>query len=49
MDEYDRKILYHMFLKGYHHLHPMIESVGCVDQKNDENFKPRIFLNRLHP
>jgi hypothetical protein len=49
VDEYDRKILYHMFLKGYHHLHPMIESVGCVDQTNDENFKPRIFLNRLHP
>jgi hypothetical protein len=23
VDEYDRKTLYPMFLKGYHHLHPI--------------------------
>jgi len=31
VDEYDRRTLYHMLLKCYHHLHPMTKSVGCVD------------------
>ncbi len=26
-----------MFLKYYHHLHPMIESIKCVNQTIDEN------------
>ncbi len=43
MDEYDRRTLYIMFLKCYHHLHPMIESVGCVNQTSDENFSLYIF------
>jgi hypothetical protein len=32
-----------MFLKCYHHLHPMIESIGCVDQTIDENCSLNIF------
>jgi hypothetical protein len=43
MDEYDRRTLYPMFLKCYHHLHPMIEFVGCVDQTSDEDFNLDIF------
>ncbi len=43
VDEYDRKTLYPMFLKGYHHLHPMIESIGCVDEIGDEDFNLDIF------
>jgi hypothetical protein len=31
VDEYDRRTLYLMPLKCYHHLHPMTEFVGCVD------------------
>jgi hypothetical protein len=38
MDEYDRRTLYPMLLKYYHHLHPMIESIGFVDQIGDERF-----------
>jgi hypothetical protein len=30
-------------LKCYHHLHPMIEFVGCVNQIDDENFNLDIF------
>jgi hypothetical protein len=33
VDEYDRRVL-----KCYHHLHLMIEFVGCVDQTCDEDF-----------
>jgi hypothetical protein len=29
------RTLYPMPLKCYHHLHPMTESVGCVDQRGD--------------
>jgi hypothetical protein len=43
VDEYDRKTLYPMLLKCYHDLHPMIESVGCVNQTNDEDFSLNIF------
>jgi hypothetical protein len=43
MDEYDRRTLYPMFLKCYHHLHPMIEYVGCVDQTSNEDFSLYIF------
>jgi hypothetical protein len=32
VDEYDRRTLYLMLLKCYHHLHPIIESIGCVDE-----------------
>jgi hypothetical protein len=32
-NEYDRRILYPMLLKCYHHLHPIIESIGCVKQQ----------------
>jgi hypothetical protein len=31
VDEYDWKTLFPMHLKCYQHLHPMIESVECVD------------------
>ncbi len=31
VDEYDWRTLYPMCLKCYQHLHPMIESVECVD------------------
>jgi hypothetical protein len=37
MDECDKKTLYPMFLKCYHHLHPMTKFVECVDQIGDEN------------
>jgi hypothetical protein len=43
MGEYDRRTLYPMLLKCYHHLHPMIESIGCVDQIGDEDFYLDIF------
>jgi hypothetical protein len=48
VDEYNRKTSYPMFLKCYHHLHSMIESIGCVNQTGDENFNLDIF-NKLHP
>ncbi len=32
VEEYDRQLLYHMLLKCYHYLHPMVGfKVGCVD------------------
>jgi len=43
VDEYDRRTLYPMFLKCYHHLHAMIKYVGCVDQTCDEAFNLDIF------
>jgi hypothetical protein len=43
VDEYDRRTLYLMFLKCYHHLHLMIESVGCVNQIGDEDSSLDIF------
>jgi hypothetical protein len=43
VDEYDRRTLYPLFLKCYHHLHPMIKYVGCVDQTCDEDFNLDIF------
>jgi len=43
VDEYDRRTLYHMFLKWYHHLHPTIKFVGCVDQTCDEDLNLDIF------
>ncbi len=43
MDEHDRKALYPMLLKCYHHLDPMTKSIGCVDQTCDENFSLNIF------
>ncbi len=48
VDEYYKRILYPMLLKGYHHLHPMTESIECVDQTNDEDSSLDIF-NTLHP
>jgi hypothetical protein len=36
VDEYDRRIIYPMLLKYYHHLHPMTKFVGCVNQIVDE-------------
>jgi hypothetical protein len=46
--EYDRRTLYPMLLRCYHHLHPMTKFVGCVDQTCDEDFDLD-FFNRLHP
>jgi len=37
VDEYDKRTLYPMFLKCYHHLHLMTKFVGCVAQTSDEN------------
>jgi hypothetical protein len=37
VNEYDKRTLYLMFLKWYHHLHPMIESIGRGDQTIDED------------
>jgi hypothetical protein len=31
VNEYDRRTLYLMILKCYHHSHPMTKFVGCVD------------------
>ncbi len=47
VDKYDKKTLYLMFLRCYHHLHPMTEFVGCVNQTSDEesNFD---FFNKLY-
>jgi hypothetical protein len=41
--EYDKKTIYPTFLKCYHHLHPLTEFVGCVDQTSDENSSLNIF------
>ncbi len=43
VNKYDRRTLYFMFLKCYYHLHPMIESIGCVDQTIDEDCGLDIF------
>jgi hypothetical protein len=43
MDEYNRRTLYPMLLKCYHHLHSMIESIRCVSQTCDEDFDLDIF------
>jgi len=43
VDEYDRRTFYPMFLKCYHHLNPMIEFVGFVNQIVDENYNLDIF------
>jgi hypothetical protein len=43
VDEYDRKTSYPIFLKCYHYLHPMIESIGCVNQTFDRDFNLDIF------
>jgi hypothetical protein len=43
VNKYDRRTVYFMFLKCYHHLHPMIESIGCVDQTIDEDCGLDIF------
>ncbi len=40
---YDKINLYPMFLKCYHHLHPMTKSIGCVDQTCDEYSSLNIF------
>ncbi len=48
VDEYDRRTLYPMFLKCYHHLYPMTKFVGCINQTSDEDFNLDYF-NRLHP
>jgi hypothetical protein len=43
VDEYDRRTLYPMFLKCYHHLHPMKKIVECVYQTGDEDSSLDIF------
>jgi len=43
MDEYDRRTLYPMLLKCYHHLHPMTKFVGCVNHIGDEDSSLYIF------
>jgi hypothetical protein len=48
MDEYDKKTLHPMFLKCYHHLHPMIGFIGCVDQLGDEDYSLNFLTNYIH-
>jgi len=43
VNEYDRRTLYPMILKCYHHLHPMTKYVGCVNQIIDEDYNLHIF------
>ncbi len=43
VNEYDRRTLYLMILKRYHHLHPVTKSIGCVDQIIDEDYNLDIF------
>ncbi len=43
MDEYDKRSFYPMLLKCYHHLHPVIKFVGCVNQKIDEGYSLDVF------
>jgi len=43
VDEYDRRTLYPMRLKYYHHLHPMTKFVACVDQIGDVDSSLDIF------
>ncbi len=43
MNEYDKRILYPMILKCYHHFHPITKYVGCVDQIIDEDYRLDIF------
>ncbi len=42
VEKYDRKTLYPMLLKCYHHLHPLFENI-VVDQCVDENCSLDIF------
>jgi hypothetical protein len=42
VEEYDRKTLYPMLLKCYHHLHPLFENPN-VNQHVDENYTLDIF------
>jgi hypothetical protein len=52
VNKYDRRTLYPMLLKCYHHLHPMIKSIRCVDQIRDEdsslNISPRLHSQVSH-
>jgi hypothetical protein len=43
VDEYDKRTLYLMLLKCYHHLHPLTKFVGYVNQTCDEYFSLDIF------
>ncbi len=43
VNEYDRRTLYLMLLKRYHHLHPMTKIVGCENQIGDEDSNLDIF------
>ncbi len=43
MNEYDRRTLYPMILKCYHHLHPITKFVGCVYQIIDGDYSLDIF------
>ncbi len=43
VDEYDKRTLYPMLLKCHHHLHPMIESIGFVDETSLEDFCLDVF------
>jgi hypothetical protein len=43
VDEYDKRTLYPMLLKCYHHLHPMTKFVECVDEIGDEDSSLDIF------
>ncbi len=44
VEEYDKQLLYPMFLKCYHHLHAMTKSrVKCVDQIGDMEYDLDIF------
>jgi len=43
MDECNKRTLYLIILKCYHHLHPLTKSIECVDQISDEDSNLEIF------
>jgi hypothetical protein len=43
MDECDRRTLYLMFLKCYHHLHPLTKFAKCANQIGDDDYSLNIF------
>jgi hypothetical protein len=45
--EYDKQFLYHMFLKCYHHLHPMENFEVRVQNKQLTQIPTSIIFNKL--
>jgi hypothetical protein len=43
VEEYDKRSLFHMLLKSYHHLHPLSEVESPFLYINDENINLYMF------